>query len=57
MFTFFTFFKAKPLIPLQTDWDAESEKRFLTCYMFPQRPIEMYEEGTVFFFNWNVENK
>ena len=37
--------QAKPLIPLQTDWDENDEKRYLTCYMFPQRPLdEMYEK-------------
>lgn len=37
--------QAKPLIPLQTDWDATNERRYLTCYMFPQRPLnDMYEE-------------
>lgn len=37
--------QAKPLIPLQTDWDETNERRFLTCYMFPQRPItETFEE-------------
>jgi len=36
--------QAKPLIPLQTDWDSANERRFLTCYMFPQRPLnDLYE--------------
>jgi len=50
--------QAKPLIPLQTDWDDTHERRYLTCYMFPQRPInEIYEEGKlpkakqIFFIN------
>eukprot|EP00111_Clytia_hemisphaerica_P010178 TCONS_00029743-protein len=37
--------QAKPLIPLQMDWDEANEKRYLTCYMFPQRPIEIYDEA------------
>uniref|UniRef100_T2M791 Leucine-rich repeat-containing protein 7 n=1 Tax=Hydra vulgaris TaxID=6087 RepID=T2M791_HYDVU len=40
--------QAKPLIPLQTDWDPINERRFLTCYMFPQRPIndgDIFEEN------------
>ena len=38
-------FQSKPLIPLQTEFDQTQEKRFLTCYMFPQRSLSDIEAG------------
>ena len=38
-------FQSKPLIPLQTEFDQNQEKRFLTCYMFPQRSLSDIEAG------------
>lgn len=32
--------QAKPLIPLQSDVDAETGQRVLTCFMLPQSPLE-----------------
>eukprot|EP00794_Sanderia_malayensis_P008133 gene8133-9003_t len=39
--------QSKPLIPLQTEFDPGQEKRFLTCYMFPQHPISEAELESV----------
>ena len=40
--------QSKPLIPLQTEFDQAQEKRFLTCYMFPQRSLSDIEAGMYF---------
>lgn len=39
--------QSKPLIPLQTEFDQTQEKRFLTCYMFPQRSLSDIEAESV----------
>lgn len=44
MITSFSF-QSKPLIPLQTEFDQTQEKRFLTCYMFPQHSLSEIEAG------------
>eukprot|EP00795_Rhopilema_esculentum_P004683 gene4683-20969_t len=39
--------QSKPLIPLQTEFDPVKEKRFLTCYMFPQHSLSEIEAESV----------